>query len=691
MTGQLVRERAAGARTQAKSGFRIDIQALRAVAVMGVVLFHLWPGLVPGGYVGVDVFFVVSGFLITAHLDREIQASGTVRLARFWARRVRRLLPAALTVLAVTALATFLLVPQSFWAQHFREIAASALYVENWTLAADAVDYLNAENAASSAQHYWSLSVEEQFYVIWPLLLLFAVGIARRVRRSPALALRVALIVVGVASLAASVVVTAVDPAPAYFVTYTRAWEFAAGGLLALSPLARREPSRGAATLLRGVGWLLVLGTTIGYSSDLPFPGWIALVPVLGTLAVIAAGPTPTSRFDARLVGAAPVQYLGTVSYSLYLWHWPLVVLAPFVVSWSEPWLGLVLLVLGVLLAHATQRWIENPVRFHPTLTHSTGRSVAFAAVGMAVVVALAGSGMIIAQRSADASVAQAEEIVSQGQACFGADATLGDPASCPNPELDGVLLPEPAGRLEDTSGAYSCYLSEPVDAPKVCTIGAEDPTARIALVGDSHAAMLIPALKPHLEKLGWAIDLYVSRGGMLAAPSGSDDMDEYRRTLISELRDGGYDLVLATARRSPEVTHGQDPSLPLIAEALRAVADSGAQVVALSDNPYLSESADACIAAAEDLTSAKSCEMTRDEALAFSDPLPAAVEAAGAGVHLVDLTTAYCDDDRCPLVVGNVVVYRDRHHITATFARTLGPFLAREIDRMLADPATAG
>lgn len=166
--------------TVPESGFRPEIQALRAVAVALVVVFHVWPSLLPGGYVGVDVFFVISGYLITAHLLREVEASGRIRLAEFWARRVRRLLPAAFLVLVVAFVATVFVMPWDRWMQGLREVMASAFYVENWVLAADSVDYLAAENVPTLVQHFWSLSVEEQFYILWPLVILAALWIARR-------------------------------------------------------------------------------------------------------------------------------------------------------------------------------------------------------------------------------------------------------------------------------------------------------------------------------------------------------------------------------------------------------------------------------------------------------------------------------------------------------------------------------
>ena len=202
---------------------RPEIQALRAIAVATVVVFHYWPGLITGGYVGVDVFFAISGFLITGHLVREVERTAKVSLPGFWARRARRILPAALLVLLFCAVATYFWVPLNLWEQFFGEIRASTLYVENWNLAAQAVDYLGAENRPSPVQHYWSLSVEEQFYIVWPVLILIAMTLARRgselLRRRSIAAM---LVLLTVASFIYSVIATANDPAAAFFITPTR-------------------------------------------------------------------------------------------------------------------------------------------------------------------------------------------------------------------------------------------------------------------------------------------------------------------------------------------------------------------------------------------------------------------------------------------------------------------------------------
>jgi peptidoglycan/LPS O-acetylase OafA/YrhL len=304
-----------------KSYLRSDIQALRAIAVLLVVTFHLWPIRLTGGYVGVDVFFVISGFLITSHILRDVD-KGAFRVTRFWARRLRRLLPASMLVLAVTAAGVWLWVPQQSWQQWFREIGASALYVQNWILAADSVDYMAADNTASPVQHFWTLSTEEQFYAVWPLFVIVALGFARLAKVRPRVAIGATLGIVVAASFLASLILTSEDPSYAYFVTPTRAWEFGAGALLAFAP-----PLARARTFTAWLGVAFIVFSAWSLTGETPFPGYMAALPVIGTAMVIWSNTNHS--LTKRLIELPPVQFIGNISYSIYLWHWPLSFLSP--------------------------------------------------------------------------------------------------------------------------------------------------------------------------------------------------------------------------------------------------------------------------------------------------------------------------------------------------------------------------
>ena len=451
---------------------RPEIQALRAVAVLLVLVYHWWPSTLRGGFVGVDVFFAISGYLITAHLLREVDATGRVSLLGFWARRARRILPAALVVLLACTLATIAFVARVHWEEFLTEIRASALYVENWLLAREAVDYLAADDAPTPVRHFWSLSAEEQFYLVWPALILAGAAVGRR-------AIAAVLWTVTLLSLAWSVHLTASDPAVAYFVTPTRAWEFGAGGLLALAPAASRPRA-----VLTWIGLAAIAVAAVAYSPATPFPGIAAALPVLGAVAVMwAAAPT-------ALLRPRPVQMLGDISYSVYLWHWPLLVLTPILLdrALTTPEL-LLILVLTLVLGWVTKVAVEDPVRRGSFLVRRrAGWTFACMGAGTAVVLAVGTTGERDVRRTIKEARQGTARILARPPPCFGAAAR--DPERrCDDRRLRLAVVPKPIEAAESRNAP--CTRVERSGLLNVCAFGARKARARrtIALIGDSHAS----------------------------------------------------------------------------------------------------------------------------------------------------------------------------------------------------------
>lgn len=476
------------------TGRKAEIQGLRAIAVGSVLLFHLWPNMLPGGYVGVDVFFVISGYLITGLLFREAASTGTISLTRFYERRIRRLLPAATAVLLAVA-ACLPLLPHARWQDTAYEIAASALYVENWRLAWLAVDYLGAENAPSPVQHYWSLSIEEQFYIVWPLIMIGVLVLAkgRTLRRT----LWIALACIAVVSLAASVILTANDQATAYFVTHTRMWELALGGLLALSVLP--DMSDGLRETLRIAGLAAIGFACVAFSSATEFPGAAALVPTLGGALVISAGSSNRPASTYRLLASSPAQWLGDVSYSIYLWHWPLIIFAGTLLSQSHlsAKAGAVVLAASLLLAWLSYKFIEQPFR-HP------GRrafpALVAGAASIASVVLVSGAALLTVRGSG-------AEIAVPSATYPGALALV---SGAPVPQVSAPIPPL-AKVPQDMPDAYrtDCHLDQKMSELHPCVFGPENASFRLLLSGDSHAANWIPALQALAEKRGWRVETH--------------------------------------------------------------------------------------------------------------------------------------------------------------------------------------
>ncbi|KQX08051.1 MULTISPECIES: acyltransferase family protein [unclassified Leifsonia] len=684
------------ARTAA--GFLPEIQALRTVAVLLVVVYHLWPGYLPGGYIGVDVFFVISGYLITAHIIRQVVDKGSFSLTGFYVRRIRRLLPAALVVLAVVGIATFLWAPQTLWNDTGKQIVASAFYVENWALVVNSVDYLGAAVESSPVQHFWSLSVEEQFYLFWPILIAATWFV---IARSGGARTRLGLALAGiaVASLAFSVIATYSDQSSAYFNTFTRVWEFAIGGVLAVfAARLRLRPWQSIAASWAGLAAILV--SAVLYTSNSLFPGWIALLPALGTAAVIAAGHADGRLSLAPAMRSRPVQFVGAISYSVYLWHWPLIVLLPIMLERAlDTPLRIALLFGSLLVGWLSKKYIEDPFR-SGTISWRSGAATPNPAVRPRVVFAMAAAGMIVVASIGAAQWATSEARIAQSEAamravvdpagtpCFGAAAAVPGSGCAPATTSDGVL-PDPIIARDD-GAADGCQQSSGSTEVLVCSFGSKEPGAlRVALAGDSHAGQWMGALKTLAVESGWHLDTYLRSGCGLAklpgsAIGGAQRCAEWNGKALRAIVGEHYDAVIVSTRSSvvgggakPESQQAADASA--MVGAWTDIQESGADVIAIHDIPQPANGGvydtPTCVMENPDPTA---CATTLSASL-VTDPQVTAARTLGS-VEVIDLSPYFCIDDSCPAVLGGVLVYGDGNHMTALFADTLTPYLGAEL-----------
>ncbi|MFT4228785.1 MAG: acyltransferase family protein [Microbacterium sp.] len=675
------------------SRFLPHVQGLRAIAVLLVVLYHFWPGRLPGGYVGVDVFFVISGFLITGHLMRELTATGGIRLGQFWARRARRLLPASLLVLLFCALCVMspYLMPTSALPREVQEILASTFYAENWFLALTSADYLNHAGDPSTVQHYWSLSLEEQFYVMWPLLILLAAWIAakRFAGRSRGVVIAT-LAVVSAASFVFCVVFTLTNPAPAYFVTFARMWEFGLGALIALVPALRVRGA--AASFVLGWGGIVLL-VYVGFAFDAltPFPGYTALLPALGAAAVIAASNTDRWWHPTRILSLRPAQFVGDISYSLYLWHWPLIVIAPSVPFWGLTiYHRVALLVLCFVLAWLTKRFVEDPVRRFRALTSRPVRvSLWSSLVAMVVVAGAAGTAWAVNAPAYREGVQAIQELREDPPACFGAAFVLDE--SCADTDWAETILPAPGFAGVDQPDDEQCFMQLNDARPVSCAFGSTDAAApTIALIGDSHAYQLLSTFQRMADENGWRLVTFfkgacpwnttpLSTAGAFGAAC-----TQWREAVGAKLADLELDAVFtASLATTPYASTGYGSSHDAAVAGYRAawkeLTDRGIPVVTVVDNPTWETDPNKCLRTRP----TASCEGARADVL-HTDPVAEAAQGA-AGVTLLDFTDVYCDDDTCFPVRGGANVYRDQDHLTVTFVDTLAPWYAEAIEQALA------
>lgn len=676
----------------AKAIPRGDIQGLRAIAVVFVVLYHLWPASLPGGFIGVDAFFVISGFLITSHLVRKPPAN--IRDVRaFWMRRVKRLLPAAFFVLVVSLAGIRLLAPDTVWRDWVGQVLASAFYVENWALAASSVDYLGADNAPAPAQHFWSLSVEEQFYLLWPLVIggLFSLGAARGAMRM--LVPRLGVLSIIVLSLAHSIHLTSSEPGIAYFSTLTRGWEFAAGGLIALIPAAsERFRKSHTAAAVSWAGLAAIFYAAIVYGSSTPFPGIAAALPVCGTAAVIWAHAGARSS-PTRALAWKPARFLGDHSYSIYLWHWPLLVLAPFALGtlhWPEK-LGLV--AATVFLSMFTKAFIEDLLR--QKMDRSTAMTAGRFLLAGSLGVGLAGGaflGLAVQREQTPAEVAAhvLETQESIGIPCFGAASMVNDCEESPG----GPYVPSPAAAKNDKSEAYAdkCWSAGKFDTRPICTYG--NGATKVALVGNSHAGQWLPALQEIAEERNWTINTFLASR---CSPTDSElDFDDaasaegcldFGAWVLEQTSRGQFDLIIASARQSlpvdgEDLQSTQAEAISGYESYLEKWTAGGTPIVVLRDTPFPKNTVPNipdCIASSiEPLAECSGTPSTWQSI----DPLAEAARKWGSDqLSVVDMSEFFCREHTCPAIIGSVIPYFDGSHLTATYVRTLTPYLTKKLE----------
>ncbi|MEV4316268.1 acyltransferase family protein [Actinocrispum sp. NPDC049592] len=680
-----------------QNGFRTDVQALRAVAVLAVVVNHLWPESLTGGYVGVDVFFVISGFLITSHLDREIMKTQRLRLLRFYARRVRRLLPAAFLVIGLSVVAAYFLLPYPWWSSTTQEAVASATYWENWLLAANSVEYSNLTRAASMFQHYWSLSVEEQFYLFWPLLLLLLYKV--RVRRAKVIGIAVA----GAASFAFCVVFTDLSKSQAYFATPVRVWEFAIGALIALAGARIVLPAI-LANLASFAGVVMIVGSAFGYDHHTNFPGWAALVPSAGTGLIILAGTHTARQWHTPVSALRPVQFAGNISYSLYLWHWPLIVLAPFALRGAladgrlTPQLKAGVLVISVALAWVTKLLVEDRFRTWAPIARSSRLTFTGMIAGMAAVAVAAG----VLNWTYDRHVAQAALEMGTGGPCHGAAA-----------RVKGANCPDPFGPAKNVNmGPANEYWNPPEEcgdpvaefdfdgqpSTRYCDFSLNAPGHKVVwLVGDSHAQQWLGPIVDLAKERQWELKISFQGGCPFARIQYRGYQDTWPESLTQRcmawtpriadlIASSKPDIVFTSffARQEYADDHSGRSQTEQYREGVQRYwhkwTDAGARVIWLVDPP-LNKDVRAVDCVTLNPRTPLKCAVERTQAQP-PDPLTDIVKSYNdPNVAFVDLTDYFCDERKCYAVVGNVAVYFDANHMNLDFSRTLRPMIASVVD----------
>nr|WP_314843622.1 acyltransferase family protein [uncultured Microbacterium sp.] len=672
------------------TGYRADIDGLRALAILLVVVYHVWLGRVSGG---VDVFLMVSAFFLTASFVRRAHSEQPLALGDFWLRRFRRLIPAAAVTIVGVIAAALLLYPQTEWPRIWSEAWSSIFYVENWTLALTEVDYYaRASVTPSPFQHFWSLSVQGQVFVLWPLIIAVVWSLLRGRRHLLVPALVVVFGTIFAASLGFSIVETVREQSFAYFDTRTRLWEFAAGSLVALvMPFVRVPPSIAALLGWTGVVGIVLCGIILDVQGG--FPGYLALWPISCTALIIVAGRDRARGGPGALLESAPLRYVSRDAYALYLVHWPVLVTWMVVSDRSEPgWLaGLGIVLISFALARLLSALVERPIRDSVALERSRrlgGLTIVSAVVAAAV--PLAAWQITIENREA--------ALVASSSGGYPGAAQVDTPIDLAGVDLP--LIPRPTA-LDDewVDLGHSCSAEiKPVE-PELTdscaqTEGAGDSgNRRVLVIGDSHAQQLMSPLAVLADEQGWGV-IALLKGGCslgIGAPTWSaagPPCDEWRSAAVDYAMrlqpEAVYLVVTRAAPGAPEV----------LVEGVREIADmliaQGIEVIAVRDNPRFDFDMYECALEASETApgmDAESCDVD-DIGFALGEDLDAFI--ARDGVTGVDFRPWLCPEGVCRGSVGNIAVFLDDNHVSDSYGRTLAPMLGEmlAIDRYTAADA---
>lgn len=700
-------QRPGAARPVAASAYRLDLDGLRGVAIALVVLFHIWFGRVSGG---VDIFLVLSGYFFTGLLVRQIESGGAVRVWFTVRRTLRRLLPALVVVLAAVVLAVVTLRPITQWADLADQTLASAFYYQNWHLALASSDYLAADPSVSPLQHLWSMSVQGQFYLAITLLLAVVAWSLRKLGRPGYVrpALLVLLGALAVASFGYAMVGENAHQSWNYYDSFARAWELLAGALLAIAapwltlPRIVRTPLAIAGLVIVAICGELVFGAAV-------FPGPAALIPVGAAVALILAGNNlePAARpILLRWLATRPAVELGAMAYSLYLWHWPLLI---FYLSergrpTAGPLGGLGVIGVSLVLAYTTRHLVEEPLRMRSARAIAAERTQRVERSRTMSIPAILSRfrrpiGALVAIIGVLGIGASASWHLAMGANGPKPPAWL-DPARYPGAEALAAGAPVPQARMRPT------VLEAPADLPYpttdgciadwsttdliTCDYGDRNAQRTLAVVGSSHAEHWIPALQILGQQHGFRVRVMLKMGCPLTV---SDDISykgetipdcrDWSRQVIDRLGQERPDWVFTTGTRPLDGPGDETPQDYL--DVWSQLADRGLNVVAIRDTPWLRHDgiryrASDCLAEGGDSTS---CGLPRDYAL---NPVNPEAEPASRfpNVFPLDMTDAVCAADTCPVSAGNILIYHDEHHLTANYSRSLAPALGRAMRPIL-------
>lgn len=658
---------------QIERQFRPEIEGLRVIAALLVATYHIWFNRVSGG---VDVFFVVSGFLITTSIVSTINRTQQFKFLPYISKLLKRLLPSVFFILAIVLILSFFFLPDSILPKTIKEVIASMFYYENWQLAISNTDYLDSQQMKTPVEHFWAMSIQGQFYLIWFVLFAGVLMVIKKFSvKNTRFVLNTVLITLAVLSFSYSIYLTEVNQPLAYFHTFTRVWEFSLGGLLCIN-LSYIRVNKMMAFLL---GWLGLIGLVLTgalFNVSEMFPGYVALWPIICAIFILLSGTTRTKLGVKRILGAPFMVKMGGLSFGIYLWHWVLLSFYHYTIQVENPnfIVGLCIILLSYILSYLMTKYIEKPIREAKTISKSFKRISLIGTVNVALIVFFVVTAMMQTN-----DLAKSKDLGEYP----GALAALGKvevPELEPVPSFSAVFDDLPLAHIDGSNQSLS------KSEVKVGVYGAtENYDATIAVVGSSHSEQWLGAVLKAAEGSNYRV-LNITRSGTRfstlydnASKNKSDvAKKEWVEKTFEYLKNEKIDLVVAHSTAADTDNMKIQTAL---ADKLQQVSDLGIKVLAIRDNPrYTFNILESIEQSGEEETSEKmNAENSQLDEEAWGN-----INENYPSLYKLDLTNYFKVDGRFQPIIGNIVVYRDFDHITNTYAESFGPVFQKQFNDIL-------
>lgn len=650
--------------------YRKEIEGLRAVAALLVAIYHIWLHRVSGG---VDVFFVISGLLITYSLLSIVQRQGFIQPIHYIVKLLKRLVPTALTVAFISYIVGWLILPSFLTNDLTRHFFASLLFFENIQLAKDAMDYLMNQSSASPFQQFWALSIQFQFYIIWIIIFSLVLIIQKFFKQHPFKKILFILVAfISILSFTYSVFLTEQNQPLAYYHTLTRVWEFGVGSLLAIV-LHKITLQKWMAWLVGWVGLIGLVSLGLVISVQDAFPGAIALLPVLFTIFILIAGNQSTTYSAYSLLSSAVLTNIGSIAFGFYLWHWPILIYYLHLFDTdSVPFLhGTLIIIISFILSFFTIQWIEKPIRNKKWSKQTMPIGLGYIGI---LVLLFVGSEQYATYQFKQESQSSTVDANHPGAMIQQIDQVI-----------DSNVLPIPSIEMikQDVASVYhnGCFANDPENNLLECEFGSIESETIIVLAGGSHGAHWLPMLEQYALKNDIKIVTLLKGRCRFSTENNSqfEPCVDWQHLMLERIIELQPDLVFTNGDIGVKVI-GEVPEG--FKEAWKILEDNKIPLLLMRDTPWYREDISICLS--KHPNDPEACKREREDIVSKESLLLQQTTFPSNVVSVIDPSSYFCDDDYCYPIIGNVYTHFDSNHITATFSRSLAMLLENQLNEAI-------